>query len=131
MSGTTFYAVEVSEKRDGLGGFIHEHRAKAQISLRKLGELAGVSNVYLSQIEANLRRPSADILQRIAKGLQISAESLYVQAGILDEERQGSTEVSIQSDPRLSESQKQALLTILRSFLTDGPEASTSETESL
>ena len=118
----------MSEIREGLGGFIHEHRAKAQISLRKLGELAGVSNVYLSQIEANLRRPSADILQRIAKGLQISAESLYVQAGILDEERQGSTEASIQSDARLTEAQRQALLTILRSFLADNaPAAPTSE----
>jgi len=118
----------VSENREGLGGLIHEHRAKAQISLRKLGELAGVSNVYLSQIEANLRRPSADILQRIAKGLQISAESLYVQAGILDEERQGSTEVSIQSDARLTEAQRQALLTILRSFLADNAPAAKDET---
>ncbi|MBU6232895.1 MAG: helix-turn-helix domain-containing protein [Acidobacteria bacterium] len=113
------YAVGVAREREGLGGFIHEHRARAQISLRKLGELAGVSNVYLSQIEANLRKPSAEILQKIAKALEISAESLYVQAGILDEDRTGTTELAIQSDPRLSDAQRQALLTILRSFLTD------------
>ena len=109
----------MGREREGLGGFIHEHRARAQISLRKLGELAGASNVYLSQIEANLRKPSAEILQKIAKALEISAESLYVQAGILDEDRTGTTELAIQSDPRLSDAQRQALLTILRSFLTD------------
>ena len=105
--------------RDGLGGFIRDHRARAQISLRKLGEMAGVSNVYLSQIESNLRKPSAEILQRIAKALEISAESIYVQAGILDEERGATTENAIQSDPRLSDAQRQALLTVLRSFLAD------------
>lgn len=113
------YAVVVTREREGLGGFIHEHRARAQISLRKLGELAGVSNVYLSQIEANLRKPSADILQKIAKALEISAESLYVQAGILEEDRTGTTELAIQGDGRLTEAQRQALLTVLRSFLAD------------
>lgn len=113
------YAVGVTRDRDGLGGFIHEHRARAQISLRKLGELAGVSNVYLSQIEANLRKPSAEILQKIAKALEISAESLYVQAGILDEDRTGTTELAIQGDGRLTEAQRQAMLTVLRSFLAD------------
>ena len=102
-----------------LGGFIREQRANAQISLRRLGELAGVSNVYLSQIEGGLKRPSADILQKIAKALQISSETLYVQAGILDEDRYGSTEAAIMSDLRLSDAQRQALLTVLRSFLAD------------
>jgi transcriptional regulator with XRE-family HTH domain len=102
-----------------LGAFIKEQRARAQMSLRRLGDVAGVSNVYLSQIEGGLRRPSADVLQRIAKALQISAETLYVQAGILDEERHGSTEAAIMSDPRLSEAQRQAMLTVLRSFLAD------------
>ena len=121
----------MTQPRSGLGDFIHEHRAKAQISLRKLGELAGVSNVYLSQIEGGIRRPSAEILQRIAKGLQISAESLYVHAGILDEERQGTTEAVIQSDARLTEAQRQALLTVLRSFLADNdtPTPSTTKVE--
>lgn len=109
----------MTREREGLGGFIHEHRARAQISLRKLGELAGVSNVYLSQIEANLRKPSAEILQKIAKALEISAESLYVQAGILEEDRTGTTELAIQGDSRLTEAQRQAMLTVLRSFLAD------------
>ena len=102
-----------------LGAFIREQRANAQISLRRLGEMAGVSNVYLSQIEGGLKRPSADILQKIAKALQISAETLYVQAGILDEDRHGSTEAAIMADLRLSDAQRQALLTVLRSFLAD------------
>jgi transcriptional regulator with XRE-family HTH domain len=102
-----------------LGAFIREQRANAQISLRRLGELAGVSNVYLSQIEGGLKRPSADILQKIAKALQISSETLYVQAGILDEDRHGSTEAAIMADLRLNDAQRQALLTVLRSFLAD------------
>jgi transcriptional regulator with XRE-family HTH domain len=102
-----------------LGGFIREQRGNAQISLRRLGELAGVSNVYLSQIEGGLRRPSAEILQRIAKALQISSETLYVHAGILEEDRHGSTEAAIMSDLRLTEAQRQAMLTVLRSFLAD------------
>jgi transcriptional regulator with XRE-family HTH domain len=111
----------VAEPKSGrdLGAFIREQRANAQISLRRLGELAGVSNVYLSQIEGGLKRPSADILQKIAKALQISAETLYVQAGILDEDRFGSTEAAIMADARLSETQRQAMLTVLRSFLAD------------
>ena len=111
-----------------LGAFIREQRANAQISLRKLGELAGVSNVYLSQIEGGLKRPSADILQKIAKALQISSETLYVQAGILDEDRHGSTEAAIMSDLRLSDAQRQALLTVLRSFLADNATEDVSDT---
>jgi transcriptional regulator with XRE-family HTH domain len=106
-----------------LGPFLREQRAKAQISLRKLGELAGVSNVYLSQIEGGLKRPSAEILQKIAKALEISAESLYVQAGILDEERAESTEHAIMTDHRISDSQRQALLTVYRSFLADNAQS--------
>src|SRR6476660_2723839 len=68
-----------------LGEFIREQRRTARLSLRKLSELAGISNPYLSQIERGLRKPSAEILQSIAKGLRISAETLYVRAGILDE----------------------------------------------
>jgi transcriptional regulator with XRE-family HTH domain len=102
-----------------LGAFIRSQRTHAQNTLRKLGELAGVSNVYLSQIEGGLKRPSADILQKIAKALQISAETLYVQAGILEENRHGTTEAAILADARLSDPQRQALLTVLRSFLTD------------
>jgi len=115
---------------ESLGEFIREKRQRAELSLRKLAELADVSSVYLSQIEGGLRRPSADIMQKIAKGLQLSAETLYVRAGLLDEERSGTTEAVIMSDPLLSDAQRNALLTILRSFLADnapdGPSGDTS-----
>jgi transcriptional regulator with XRE-family HTH domain len=100
-----------------LGGYIREQRNSSQISLRQLALAAGVSNPYLSQIERGLRKPSAEILQQIAKALRISAEALYVQAGILDE-RVGGAEVAnaIHADPALSERQKQVLLEIYDSF---------------
>ena len=100
-----------------LGEYIREQRRSAQISLRQLAETAGVSNPYLSQIERGLRKPSAEILQQIAKGLRISAETLYVRAGIL-EERAGGVEVvtSILGDAGLSERQKNVLLDIYESF---------------
>jgi transcriptional regulator with XRE-family HTH domain len=100
-----------------LGDYIREQRNGAQISLRQLARLAGVSNPYLSQIERGLRKPSAEILQQIAKALRISAEALYVQAGIL-EEREGETDVpgAVVRDPALSERQKQVLLEIYESF---------------
>jgi transcriptional regulator with XRE-family HTH domain len=101
-----------------LGAFIREQRATARLSLRRLSELAGISNPYLSQIERGLRRPSAEILQQIAHGLRISAETLYVQAGILDERtRTGDLAQAILDEPRLGEEQKQTLLHIYRSFL--------------
>ncbi len=100
-----------------LGDYIREQRRAAQISLRQLARLAGVSNPYLSQIERGLRKPSAEILQQIAKALRISAEALYVQAGIL-EERSGDTEVpaAILHDQHVTERQKQVLLEIYESF---------------
>jgi len=70
----------------GLGEYIRDQRRTAQISLRQLARQAGVSNPYLSQIERGLRKPSAEILQQIAKALRISAEAMYVQAGILEEQ---------------------------------------------
>src|SRR3954468_22799052 len=101
----------------GLGDYIREQRRSAQISLRQLARQAGVSNPYLSQIERGLRKPSAEILQQIAKALRISAEALYVQAGIL-EEREGSAAVTeaILSDELITERQKQVLLEIYDSF---------------
>ncbi len=100
-----------------LGSFIREQRATARLSLRRLSELAGISNPYLSQIERGLRRPSADILQQIAKALRISAETLYVQAGMLDPPGDGVDLVAhIRADPHLAESQKQALVQIYLSF---------------
>jgi transcriptional regulator with XRE-family HTH domain len=100
-----------------LGLFIREQRRTAEVSLRQLAKQAGVSNPYLSQIERGLRKPSAEILQQIARGLRISAEALYVQAGILDE-RVGGMEVSeaVMADPYLHERQKQVLLDIYDSF---------------
>jgi transcriptional regulator with XRE-family HTH domain len=101
-----------------LGAFIREQRRSARYSLRQLADLAGVSNPYLSQIERGLRKPSAEILQQIAKALRISAETLYVQAGILDE-REGEQEdvaTAIRADPTLNERQKQVLLDIYKSF---------------
>jgi len=106
-----------AEKWNDLGAFIREQRGTARLSLRRLSELAGISNPYLSQIERGLRRPSAEILQQIAKALRISAETLYVQAGILDPP-DGSPDLARQilADPHLSEEQKQALVRIYLSF---------------
>ncbi len=100
-----------------LGEFIREQRRNAQISVRQLSRLAGVSNPYLSQIERGLRRPSAEILQQIAKGLRISAEALYVQAGILDERIAGGAVVdAVLADASLNERQKQVMLEVYDSF---------------
>ena len=101
-----------------LGEFIREQRRNARLSLRKLSELAGISNPYLSQIERGLRKPSAEILQSIARGLRISAETLYVRAGILDERSREITDLveAIVHDPTLTDRQKQVLIEIYRSF---------------
>jgi len=100
-----------------IGDYIREQREQARISMRQLAQQAGVSNPYLSQIERGLRKPSADILQQIAKGLRISAEALYVQAGIL-EDRPADTGVrsALLADAELSERQKQVLMEIYESF---------------
>jgi transcriptional regulator with XRE-family HTH domain len=100
-----------------LGEFIREQRASARLSLRRLSELAGISNPYLSQIERGLRKPSAEILQQIARALRISAETLYVQAGMLEPREDGDDLTrQILSDPHISEDQKQALVQIYLSF---------------
>ena len=101
-----------------LGEFIREQRRRDRLSLRKLSELAGISNPYLSQIERGLRKPSAEILQAIAKGLRISAETLYVRAGILDERADDDADLvaRILADPSINERQKQALIDVYRSF---------------
>jgi transcriptional regulator with XRE-family HTH domain len=105
-----------SRLRD-LGSFIRTQRGTAHLSLRRLSELAGVSNPYLSQIERGLRRPSAEILQQIARALRISAETLYVQAGILDPpDATSDLARQILADPHLSEDHKQALVQIYLSF---------------
>ena len=100
-----------------IGEYIREQREQAKISLRQLAAAAGVSNPYLSQIERGLRRPSAEILQQIAKGLRISAEALYVQAGILEERPPDSgVRAAVLAEPGLTERQKQVLLEIFDSF---------------
>jgi transcriptional regulator with XRE-family HTH domain len=111
-----------------LGDYIREQRGAAQYSLRQLADAAGVSNPYLSQIERGLRRPSAEILQQIAKALRISAETLYVRAGILDE-RAGDPEVvnAILGDTVLSERQKSVLLDIYESFRRENEAAGDSD----
>ena len=111
-----------------LGEFIRDQRRSARLSLRKLSEAAGISNPYLSQIERGLRKPSAEILQAIAKGLRISAETLYVRAGILDERADADPDVIgvIDRDPTLTDRHKQMLVEIYRSFQA---EARTDTTE--
>jgi transcriptional regulator with XRE-family HTH domain len=121
-----------------IGEYIRQQREQAKISLRQLASAAGVSNPYLSQIERGLRRPSAEILQQIAKGLRISAEALYVQAGILEDRRPDSgVRAAVLTDPELTERQKQVLLEIYESFrrepagtVTDGAVLAAVETAS-
>lgn len=108
---------EIDKRWHDLGEFIREQRNVGQLSLRKLSELAGVSNPYLSQIERGLRKPSAEILQQIARALEISSETLYVRAGILDEP----TDIvdlarEIRRDTAISEEQKRTLIRIYESF---------------
>jgi transcriptional regulator with XRE-family HTH domain len=116
-----------------LGSFIRQQRSTAHLSLRRLSELAGVSNPYLSQIERGLRRPSAEILQQIARALRISAETLYVEAGILDPPSATSDLArQILGDPHLSDDHKQALVQIYLSFRREdeaarAPEDATTE----
>ena len=113
-----------------LGEYLREQRTSARLSLRQLSELAGVSNPYLSQIERGLKRPSAEILQQLAKGLEVSAESLYVKAGILDAEVAPHTPAhdvrdAIAADPALTARQKKTLLDIYESYVEDTPTATT------
>jgi transcriptional regulator with XRE-family HTH domain len=107
---------------DSLGDYLREQRQSAKLSLRQLADLAGISNPYLSQIERGLKRPSAEILQQLAKGLEVSAESLYVRAGILDERHAHvaeslDTRAAIAADGQLNNRQKAALLDIYDSFV--------------
>ncbi|MDH3705936.1 MAG: helix-turn-helix transcriptional regulator [Acidimicrobiia bacterium] len=114
-----------------LGAFIRDQRESAELSLRKLADLTGVSNPYLSQIERGLRKPSAEILQQIAKALEISAEGLYVRAGWLDEEQGTQSEAprvidAINADGDLSDEQRRTLIHIYESFMAER-EAATGE----
>jgi transcriptional regulator with XRE-family HTH domain len=113
---------------NSIGEYIREQREQARISMRQLAQAAGVSNPYLSQIERGLRKPSADILQQIAKGLRISAEALYVQAGILEDRPADSgVRSALMADPELSERQKQVLMEIYESFRRENAAAAAAE----
>lgn len=106
----------VGQAVDDIGGYIRAQRESAQVSMRQLARSAGVSNPYLSQVERGLRKPSAEILQQIAKGLRISAEALYVKAGILDERPASVVTDAVLADPTLNERQKRVLLDVYESF---------------
>jgi transcriptional regulator with XRE-family HTH domain len=115
---------EIDKRWRDLGEFIREQRNNTQLSLRKLSELAGVSNPYLSQIERGLRKPSAEILQQIARALEISSETLYVRAGILEEPGNDVDLVrEIRRDPHLTEEQKKTLVRIYESFRREHDQA--------
>jgi transcriptional regulator with XRE-family HTH domain len=116
-----------SLKVGNVGEYLREQRRSARLSLRQLADAAGVSNPYLSQIERGLRKPSAEILQQLAKALRISAETLYVQAGMLDARERDELEVpaAIMSDPSIDERQKQVLIQIYESFRKENAAAAT------
>ena len=108
---------QIPDRMRDLGEFIRDQRNTARLSLRKLSEAAGISNPYLSQIERGLRKPSAEILQQIAKALRISAETLYVRAGILEErDADDDLEGEVLRDRFLTEDQKQMLIQVYRAF---------------
>ena len=121
-------AVVVSNAAQDIGTFIRTQREAAQVSVRQLAEKAGVSNPYLSQIERGLRKPSADVLQQIAKALRVSAEVLYVRAGILERADTSEVRDAIITDTAITERQKQVLLDIYTSFCQQN-EVEVSETD--
>jgi transcriptional regulator with XRE-family HTH domain len=110
-------AAVVSSAASDIGSFIRAQREAAQVSVRQLAEKAGVSNPYLSQIERGLRKPSADVLNQIAKALRVSAEVLYVQAGILEPSATSEVRDAVITDTAITERQKQVLLDIYTSFV--------------
>ena len=120
----------VSTAASDIGSFIRAQREAAQVSVRQLAEKAGVSNPYLSQIERGLRKPSADVLKQIAKALRVSAEVLYVQAGILEPSEPSEVCDAIVTDTAITEGQKQVLLDIYTSFVQQNEEAAREETDS-
>jgi transcriptional regulator with XRE-family HTH domain len=123
---------EIESRWHDLGGFIRDQRRVGHLSLRKLSEMAGISNPYLSQIERGLRKPSAEILQQIARALEISSETLYIRAGIL-EERTGESDLAdeIRRDPFINEDQKKTLIRIYESFRHENGNAAPTGGESV
>jgi transcriptional regulator with XRE-family HTH domain len=117
-------AAKVSNAAQDIGGFIRAQREAAQVSVRQLAEKAGVSNPYLSQIERGLRKPSAEVLSQIAKALRVSAEVLYVRAGILEPSEASAVRDAVIGDMAINERQKQVLLDIYSSFCQQNEAAS-------
>ena len=130
-TGPVGQAVEqVGQVVGDIGSYIRSQREGAQVSLRELARIAGVSNPYLSQIERGLRKPSAEILQQIARGLRISAEALYVRAGILDQKPASAVTDAVLADPHLTERQKNVLLDVYHSFRREnGQDVTTTSTD--
>jgi len=116
MAQDSDIAAVVSRSAQDLGSFIKSQREAAQVSVRQLAERAGVSNPYLSQIERGLRKPSAEVLSQIAKALRLSAEVLYVRAGILEPGVVSQVNDAIVGDVSITERQKRVLLDIYSSF---------------
>ncbi len=122
---------ELEHRWHDLGEFIRDQRRVGHLSLRKLSEMAGISNPYLSQIERGLRKPSAEILQQIARALEISSETLYIRAGILEEREGADLVAEIRRDPDLSEEQKKTLIRIYSSFRHENDPGSSGGAEEL
>jgi transcriptional regulator with XRE-family HTH domain len=118
---------KISEQLGSLGEFIASQRRTAQLSLRQLAEQTGISNPYLSQIERGLRKPSAEVLLQLSKALRISAETLYVRAGILDPDDHPGTpvEMAVLADMAISERQKRVLIDVYTSFVKENEKAAT------
>jgi transcriptional regulator with XRE-family HTH domain len=117
-------------KHTDLGSFIRQQRERANLSLRRLADTAGISNPYLSQIERGIRKPSAEILSRLSRALEISANSLYSKAGFLDEELQSPTiSEAIQADALLSSSQKKVLLDMYKALVQSNGSAMREDNE--
>jgi transcriptional regulator with XRE-family HTH domain len=120
-------STRLGEQLGSLGEFIASQRRSAQLTLRQLAEQTGISNPYLSQIERGLRRPSAEVLQQLSKALRVSAETLYVRAGILDPDDHAATSVerAVLDDSSITERQKRVLIDVYASFVKEN-EAATS-----
>ncbi|MPZ53084.1 MAG: helix-turn-helix domain-containing protein [Acidimicrobiia bacterium] len=118
----------VNESKPDVGTFIRDQRERANLSLRRLAETAGISNPYLSQIERGIRRPSAQILKQLSRALEISAETLYTQAGLIDEGTSSPTVVeAVDGDQKLSPRQKKVLLDLYRALVEAGDVAENNE----
>jgi transcriptional regulator with XRE-family HTH domain len=118
---------KITDQLGSLGEFIAGQRRAAQLSLRQLAAQAGISNPYLSQIERGLRKPSAEVLQQLAKALRVSAETLYVRAGILDPDDHPATsvEMAVLADSAITERQKRVLVDVYTSFVKENERTAT------